>query len=124
MRTVLLLLLAMLAIKTTTTTSATGQEACSKPYTACVDKCVSRPTPALQDSCMQACQTQSTACYSQQYGGPGPNAVTVKADDANPANPAAANAEVTEEEPRPKPAAKQKTAKPQQRMDRQQRRPF
>ena len=42
MKTVLLLLLAMLAIKTTTTTSATGQEACSKGYIACLDKCVGR----------------------------------------------------------------------------------
>lgn len=125
MRTVLLLLLAMLAIKTTTTTSATGQEACSKSYTSCVDKCVTRPSPAMQDNCMQACQTQSNACYSQQYGAPGPSAVTVKQDDA--ANPAAAaNAEVTDEESRPQqPVAKQKTAKPQPRMDRQQqRRPY
>ena len=73
MKTVLLLLLAMLAIKTTTTTSATGQEACSKGYIACLDKCVGRPSAAMQETCMTSCQTQSTACFSQVYGGPGPN---------------------------------------------------
>ncbi len=58
MKTVLSLLLAMLAIKTTTTTSATGQEACSKGYIACLDKCVGRPSAAMQETCMRSRQSQ------------------------------------------------------------------
>jgi hypothetical protein len=124
MKTVLLLLLAMLAIKTTTTTSATGQEACSKGYIACLDKCVARPTPAMQETCMQTCQTQNNACFSQVYGGPGPNAVTVKQDAApssdTPAGDAAALAS-DQEQPKAKKAAKPaKTAKPRERAERRQ----
>ena len=122
MKTVLLLLLAMLAIKTTTTTSATGQEACSKIYIGCVDKCVGRPTPALQDTCMQACQTQTNACYSQVYGGPGPNAVTVKQEEGQPnvapagENPDASAMAETDEKPKAKKPAR--TAKqPRQRPE-------
>ena len=124
MKTVLLLLLAMLAIKTTTTTSATGQEACSKIYIGCVDKCVGRPTPALQDTCMQACQTQTNACYSQVYGGPGPNAVTVKQEEGQPnvaptgENPDASAMAATDE-PQPKAKKPARTAKqPRQRPER------
>ena len=123
MKTVLLLLLAMLAIKTTTTTSATGQEACSKSYIGCVDKCVARPTPALQDSCMQACQTQNNACFSKLYGGPGPNAVPVKNEEAAPQAPADQNAAAPAAEDEPKPAKKAKptkTAKPRERAERRQ----
>lgn len=124
MKTVLLLLLAMLAIQTTTTTSATGQEACSKGYIACLDKCVGRPSAAMQETCMTSCQTQSTACFSQVYGGPGPNAVTVKQDatpaNATPAGEAAALAS-DEEQPKAKKAAKPtKTAKPRERAERRQ----
>ena len=120
MKTVLLLLLAMLAIKTTTTTSATGQEAGSN--IACLDKCVGRPTPAMQETCMQTCQTQNNACFSQVYGGPGPTAVTVKQDaapaNATPAGDAAALAS-DEEQPKAKKAAKPtKTAKPRERAER------
>jgi hypothetical protein len=119
MKTVLLLLLAMLAIKTTTTTSATGQEACSKVFIGCVDKCVGRPTPALQDSCMQACQTQTNACYSQVYGGPGPTAVTVKQEAGQPPageNPDASAMAAPEEQPKAKKPAR--TAKPRARAER------
>ena len=123
MKTVVLLLLAMLAIKTTTATSATGQEACSKSYIGCVDKCVGRPTPALQDSCMQACQTQNNACFSKVYGGPGREAVTVKNEEPAPdaqAAPADQNAAaVAEDEQKPAKKAKPtKTAKPRERADR------
>ena len=117
MRTVLLLLLAMLAIKTTSTTSATGQEACSKPYTACMDRCVVRPSKTLQDSCMETCQTQSNACFSQKFGVPGPTAITVKeepgkaalaADEARPAGKPAAKPTMTA-----KPAMKPSERRPQ-----------
>ena len=68
MKTIFLLLLAVLAIKSTTTTSAVGQEACTKAYIACLDKCVGR-SPAMQESCMQTCQTQNTACFSKGTSG-------------------------------------------------------
>ena len=123
MKTVLLLLLPMLAIKTTTTTNATGQEGCSKGYIACLDKCVGRPTPAMQETCMQTCQTQNNACFSQVYGGAGPTAVTVK-QDAAPANatPAGDAALASDEnQPKAKKAAKPtKTAKPRERAERRQ----
>jgi hypothetical protein len=107
MRTVLLLWLAMLAIKTTSTTSATGQEACSKSYTACMDRCVARPSKTLQDSCMETCQTQNNACFSQKFGAPGPTAITAKEE------PGKAALAADEERPAGKPAAKPtKTAKP------------
>lgn len=110
MKPVLLLLLAMLAIKTTTTT-AIGQDACSKAYVGCVDKCVARPTPQLQEGCMQACQTQNNACYSQVFGGPGPNAVTVRQEDGQPnVTPAGENPEAaalaSDEKKAKKPARK------------------
>ena len=107
MRTVLLLWLAMLAIKTTSTTSATGQEACSKSYTACMDRCVARSSKTLQDSCMETCQTQNNACFSQKFGAPGPTAITAKEE------PGKAALAADEERPAGKPAAKpSKTAKP------------
>ena len=122
MKTVLLLLLAMLAIKTTAMTSAVGQEACTNAYTGCLDKCVARPTPAMQDSCMQSCQTQSNACFSKVYGGPGPNAVTVKQQEA-PANAGPADAALAADDQAPpkKTAKPTKTAKPEMR-DRPERR--
>jgi hypothetical protein len=125
MKTVLLLLLAMLAIKTTTTTSAVGQEACSKGYIACLDKCVARPTAAMQETCMNSCQTQNNACFSQVYGGPGPTAVTVKQDaapaNATPAGDAAALASDQEQQPQAKKVVKPtKTAKPRERAERRQ----
>ncbi len=117
MRIVLLLLLAMLAIKTTTTTSAVGQPACQKNYIGCLDKCVGRPTPQLQETCMGTCQTQNNACFSQVYGAPGPNAVTVKEEAPKGAAPRteapradmpnAENATAEAEQP-PAPAAKPK----------------
>ena len=115
MKTVLLLLLAMLAIKTTTTTSAVGQEACSKGYIACLDKCVARPSAAMQETCMNSCQTQNNAVLAGVWR-PGPNAVTVKQDaapaNATPAGDAAALAS-DEQQPKAKKAAKPaKTAKP------------
>src|SRR5262245_65169145 len=69
MRTVLLLLLAMLAVKTAAVTAASGQDACSNAYTGCLDKCVARPSKSLQDSCVEACQTQNNACFSKVFGG-------------------------------------------------------
>ena len=117
MRTVLLLLVAMLAIKTTAVTTASGQEACTKAYTGCLDRCVGRPTASLQETCMATCQTQSTACFSQVYGGPGPSAQTVREEPANRQTEAAdqppAPAEV-QKAPAKKRATKPavKTAKP------------
>ena len=72
---------------------------------------------------MQTCQTQSTACFSQVYGGPGPTAVTVKQDaapaNATPAGDAALASE--EDQPKAKKAAKPtKTAKPRERAERRQ----
>ncbi len=135
MRTVLLLLLAMLAIKTSTSI-ALGQQACTGAYTGCLDKCVARPSKNLQDTCMEACQTQNNACFSKMFGGPNRNTATVKQEEAPPnaapaaaasahGEPAAALASDEQQQPK-KPAAKPtKTAKPaQQRPDRQERRPF
>jgi hypothetical protein len=120
---VLLLLVAMLAIKTTSTTSATGQEACSKSYTACMDRCVARPSKTLQDNCMETCQTQSNACFSQKFGAPGPTAITVKeepgkaalaADEASPAGkPAAKPAMTAKPTMAAKPALKPSERRPQ-----------
>ena len=123
MKTVLLLLLAMLAIKTTTTTSASGQDVCSNSYISCLDKCVTRPSQTLQDSCMEACQTQNSACYSRQFGGPPPNAVTVKPQQMEqPANASADahDADRPAEAPAAKPAKQKptKTAKPAPRQER------
>jgi hypothetical protein len=98
MKTVLLLLLAMLAIKTTSATSAVGQHACQKPYIACMDKCVGRPSATLQNSCMEACQTQNRACFSQVLGAPGPGQTVIQEPAAAQA---AANGEPAAEEPRP-----------------------
>ena len=98
MKTVLLLLLAMLAIKTTSATNAVGQDTCQKPYIACMDKCVGRASATLQNSCMEACQTQNTACFSQVLGGPGPGQTVVQEPAAAQA---AANNEPAAEEARP-----------------------
>ena len=133
MRTVLLLLLAMLAVKTSTSI-AVGQQACSTAYTGCLNKCVARPSKALQDNCMEACQTQNNACFSKVFGGPNHhNTATVKQEEAPPAAASAhgvpqgePGAALASDEQQPKkPAAKPtKTAKPaQQRPDRQERRP-
>lgn len=81
MRTVFLLLMAMLVIKTT---SAQGQEACSRAYTACADKCVSRPSQSLQDNCFEACQSQNNACFAKIYGNPGSSSQTVQQEPAAP----------------------------------------
>jgi hypothetical protein len=118
MRTVLLLLLAMLAIKTTAVTTASGQDACSKGYTGCVDRCVTRPSQSLQDTCIESCQTQAKACFSS--GGPGSNVQTVheapkpqnKAAD-KPERPAAKVA--APEKPAAKMAAPAKPAKPERK---------
>jgi len=67
MKTVFMFLVAMLAIETT---SAQGQDACSKSYVSCMDKCVSRPSESLQANCIEACQSQNNACFSKAYGGP------------------------------------------------------
>jgi hypothetical protein len=93
MRTVLLLLLAVLAFKTTGTTSATAQDACSKPYVACMDKCVTRPSKSLQDTCMETCQTQNKACFSNVFGGPGPDVQTVRENADTPDRAVAAKPE-------------------------------
>ena len=98
MKTVLLLLLAMLAIKTTTTTTAVGQDACSKPYVACIDKCVTKPSKMLQDDCIERCQSQAKVCFS---GGPDPHVQTVRETSDRPDNAVAAA-----------PAAKAASAKP------------
>jgi hypothetical protein len=90
MKTVLLLMLAMLAIKTTTTTSATGQEACSKGYIACVSKCVGRPSAATQET------------------------------NATPAGDAAALPSDEEQPKAKKAAKPTKTAKPRERAERRQ----
>ena len=84
MKTVLLLLLAMLALKTTAVTTASGQDACSKGYTGCVDRCVTRPSQSLQDTCIESCQTQARTCFSS--GGPGSNMQTVHEAPAKPEN--------------------------------------
>jgi hypothetical protein len=111
MRTALLLLLAMLAVQTTGTTGAMAQDACSKPYVACIDKCVARPSKSLQDTCMEACQTQNNACFSNVFGGPGPGVQTVREATDQPDNAVAAQAE----QPAAKAAASAKPAgKPQQ----------
>lgn len=126
MRTVLLLLLAMVAIKTTSATTATGQEACSKPYIACLDKCVTRLSKTLQDSCMEACQTQNNACFSKVFGGPGTNVQTVRQEpareaigaDAPPQGGKPAGEALAADEPRPaakpaRPAMKPSERRPQ-----------
>jgi len=73
---------------------------------------------------MQTCQTQSTACFSQVYGGPGPNAVTVKKDnlppDATPVDPNAAQAAVEEEQPAQKAKPTKKAKSGQARAERRQ----
>jgi hypothetical protein len=118
MRTVLLLLLAVLAVKTIGTTSATAQDACSKPYVACVDKCVTRPSKSLQDTCMEACQTQNKACFSNVFGGPGPGVQTVRenADTSDSAVAARPEPSAAEAAASAAPAGKpqQSAAKPQQ----------
>jgi hypothetical protein len=128
MRTVLLLLLAMLAVKTSTSI-AVGQQACSTAYTGCLNKCVARPSKALQDNCMEACQTQNNACFSKVFGGPNPNtavrqdAPAIAGPGAEPANPAPAAAALASDEQVKKPAKPTKTAKPAQQRERQERRP-
>ncbi len=123
MKTVLLLLLAMLAIKTTTMTSATGQDACSKVYVSCLDKCTTRPSKTLQDSCMEMCQSQNNGCFSKVFGAPGPGmSQTVRQEPqvmgAPPPTPAPAAAE------EPRPAAKAAAARvPKPAMKPAERRP-
>ncbi len=66
MKTVVLLLMAMLAVETA---SAQGQDACTKSYIACVDKCVAKPSQTLQESCIGSCQGENNACSARAYGG-------------------------------------------------------
>ena len=67
MRTVLLLLMAIFAIDTASAQSQGGP--CSQSYITCLDKCVGRPSQALQETCMESCQTQNNVCSSKLYGG-------------------------------------------------------
>ena len=125
MKTVFLILVAMLAIETT---SAQGQDACSKSYVSCMDKCVSRPSESLQANCIEACQSQNNACFSKAYGGPTKAIQTVRpapsqakdAKDAQAATPDSAapqaavppvGSEQAAEQP-PRKAKPTKTAKP------------
>ena len=116
MKPLLLLLLVMLSANTTGDMSrAHAQEACSKSYVSCLDRCVTRPSKALQDGCMEACQTQNNACYSQVYGGPGPNSVTVKKEPAKDANAAvASDGQQPEAKPPVPPVEPVQSAKPAQ----------
>jgi len=110
MKTVLLLLLAMLATKTTSVTTAVGQNACSKPYIGCMDRCVSRPTATLQNSCIEACQTQNNACFSQMLGAPGP-AQTIMPAQTIVQEPETAQAAASEEPAAEEPARKSAKSK-------------
>jgi hypothetical protein len=121
MKTVLLLLLAMLAIKTTAVTTASAQDACTKGYTGCLDRCVTRPSKSLQDTCMETCQTQNSACFSQVLGGPGSNAQTVREEPAKPESEVADRPErpgtkaAAPAKPAAKVAAPAKPAKPERK---------
>jgi hypothetical protein len=107
MKTVLLLLLAMLAIETTAVTTASAQAACTKGYTGCMDRCVTRPSPSLQDTCIETCQSQAKACFSEASDG----TQTVRQEPAKPENETAAKPE----RPAAKVAAPAKPAKPERR---------
>jgi hypothetical protein len=61
-----MLVMAMFAVQTT---GAHAQDMCSKPYVACIDKCVGNPSPSMQDTCIGSCQRQNTSCSAKLYGG-------------------------------------------------------
>jgi hypothetical protein len=112
MRTVLLLLLALLAAKTTGTTSATAQNACSKPYVACMDKCVTKPSKMMQDACIESCQNQAKVCFS---GRSDPNVQTVRETNDRPDSAVgAASAAKAATSAKPIGQPQQTVAKPQQ----------
>ena len=81
MKTVFLLLLAMLVVKTT---AVQAQNACSKGYTSCVDKCVGKASQSLQNTCIEACQSQNNVCAGKAFGGDNlTKAATVDKSDAS-----------------------------------------
>jgi hypothetical protein len=67
MKTILLLLTSLLVLAAP---AALAQEdACSKQYGACMDRCSSRPQ-SVQGSCGQSCEANSNQCYVGLYGHP------------------------------------------------------
>jgi hypothetical protein len=66
MKTLFLSLVAVLAIGTA---AQAQQDACTNSYIGCVDKCVARPTQALQETCISSCQSQNNVCAGKVYGG-------------------------------------------------------
>ncbi len=49
-------------------TPAVGQEVCTNQFSACVAACVKDKPQAVQDSCIEVCQTGNTACYARHNG--------------------------------------------------------
>ena len=47
---------------------AASQNACSSKYTSCMDSCVAKPSPGLQNACMEGCQRTNNACSEAIYG--------------------------------------------------------
>jgi hypothetical protein len=67
MKTILLLLTSLLVLAAPV--ALAQQDACSKQYGACMDRCSSRPQSA-QGSCAQSCEANSNQCYVGLHGQP------------------------------------------------------
>ena len=68
MKSMAMLVAATAAVLAVNTSGARSQEACSKEYVACMDYCAQRPTKAVQEPCINSCQTKNNQCSEQVYG--------------------------------------------------------
>src|SRR3954454_2541297 len=56
------------AIMALNISAASSQVACQKEFQACMDKCGSRPTKAMQDTCFTSCEGKNDICAERVYG--------------------------------------------------------